>query len=132
MDSGLTVELHLPMYCTYLQTQSSNKKAQLLYLLNYMMTLKKSLPTFTSFTFQQNTYIHISQVCSYHVDSLLSQPLHKSTTCKQLTQNNAKVCLENFLLPSFILQVNNELSKNHYNILQIYSPPPSPTILAVY
>jgi hypothetical protein len=41
------------------------------------------------------------------------QPLPMSETCKQLTQNNAKVCLENFLLPSFSLQANNERSKNH-------------------
>jgi len=52
------------------------------------------------------------------------QSLHMSTTCEQFTQNNAKVCLENFLLPSFSLQANNELSKNHYNIIHIYPPLP--------
>jgi len=55
------------------------------------------------------------------------QPLHMSTTCKQLTQNNAKVCLENFLLPSCSLQANNELSKNHYNII-----PPSSKLYLQY
>jgi len=65
------------IYLTYIQTQSSNKKAQLLYILKHMMTLKISLPTFISFTFQQNTNIHISQVYNYHADSLVAATAHE-------------------------------------------------------
>lgn len=68
MDS--LVSLWIFIYLTYTLTQ-------LLNLLKHMMTLKKSLPTFTSFTFKQNTDIHISQVCSYHADSLASSTAHK-------------------------------------------------------
>ena len=119
---GLAVEHHLPNIHTYRHNLQTRKHNYHIYR-NIWWPWKYHFPPSQASLFRK---IPIFTLARFAVNMLTAsyQLLHMSTTCKQLTQNKVKVCLENLLLPSFSLQANNELSKSHYNIIHIYFSPP--------